>query len=237
VLPGLIADLFMPQVPQGELPSGGAWVVPLIISFLIALVGQLAIIRIAVGAQTTVKGAISHSVARAPVYIAATILWMLPLLLVGGVISAAASGEQPSPGTAGTVLLLSLILLVGGLFLFVRMLMCGPVASNEKVGPIAVLRRSWELTRGNWLRLFGFFLLFTIAAIIVLMFVGIVAGLIGRLISEDLQPMTVGALITSLISQVAGAVISVIFSVMLARIYVQLAGTAEPEVSVPASRD
>lgn len=239
VLPGLIADLFMPAVPQGEMPKAGAWMVPLAISFLIALAGQLAIIRIAVGAQTTVGGAISHAFARAPIYIAATILWMLPFLLLLGFISSAAveGGEQPSAGAAGIILLLSLIVLIGGVFLFIRMLMCGPVASNEPVGPIAVLRRSWQLTRGNWFRLFGFFLLFTIAAIVILMFVAIVAGLLGRLLSGEAGPMTVGGLLASLMAQLAGALVSVVFSVMVARIYVQLAGAGEPQASVPLSRD
>ena len=38
--------------------------------------------------------------------------------------------------------------------------MTSPVASEETVGPIGIIRRSWELTRGNWWRLFGFIVLF-----------------------------------------------------------------------------
>jgi hypothetical protein len=49
--------------------------------------------------------------------------------------------------------------------------------------------------------------------------------------------MSVGALVLGLAISAVGAAFAVLFSVMLARIYVQLAGSGEPEVSVPASRD
>jgi len=238
VLPGLIADLFMPDVAPGELPPMGLWMIAVLIAFLIALVGQLAIIRIASGGGVTAGQAISHAAGRAPVYIAATILWTLPFVLLVFAVTRSINPEAaPTPGVALMVLIAAFVLFFGGLFVFIRLLMCGPVASNETAGPVAILRRSWQLTKGNWWRLFGFFLLFMIAAVVIMMFAGIVGGIIGALISGDPQPMTVGALLVSLVTQVAGAAVSVVFSVMLARIYVQLAGSGQAQVSVPSTGD
>ena len=47
--------------------------------------------------------------------------------------------------------------------------------------------------------------------------------------------MTVGALVVSVLTQLAGAALTVVFIVMLARIYVQLAGEGSAEASVPTS--
>jgi len=115
------------------------------------------------------------------------------------------------------------------IFLAIRMLMSSAVASAERIGPIAIVKRSWELTAGNWWRLFGFFLLFVIAALIVLAAVASVIGLLAKLLFGSLDPLTIGALVVSLVGQVVAAAISVLLMVMLARIYVQLSGQDQAE--------
>jgi len=237
VLPGLIADLFMPHLGPGELPRAGAWMIPILLAFACALAGQLAIIHIAAGRGATTGQAISAGASRAPVYIGATLLWMLPCLFLVWLIGRVGNPNvTPTAGIALFGLIAAIVLIFGGVFVFVRMLMCGPVAANEAAGVLAVIRRSWDLTRSNWWRLFGFFLLFVILAVVVLMFASIVAGILGKIISGDPQPMTVGGLFVSLVMQLVGAAISVIFSVMLARIYLQLAAAGQGDASVPSSR-
>ena len=49
-----------------------------VIALIIALVGQLAIIRLAIGSRLTVGEAIGHGARRVPAYLAATLIWVLP---------------------------------------------------------------------------------------------------------------------------------------------------------------
>jgi hypothetical protein len=242
VLPGLVGDLVIPP-KKGEglaqlASASGPRLAGMFLIFVIALIGQLAIIRLSVGGRLTVGGAIAHAARRAPAYIAACALWMLPFFLIAvGITGIVQEGETPSPPAALMGLIGILVLLVGGSIVFVRMLMTAPVASNEDVSPLGVMRRSWDLTRGNWLRLFGFFLLFFVAVVILMAAVGAVAGSVARVTLGELDPMTLGAFLVSLVMQLVGAALSVMFSVMLARIYVQFVSVDHAAVSVPDSGD
>jgi hypothetical protein len=235
VLPGVISDVVSPGTPAGELPKLGYWTAIGAIAFLISLVGQLAVIRLAVGSRQTVGEAIGHGARRAPSYVAATIVWFIPFMLIGWWLVQGLRGrpEEASPITALGLLLLVVVML----FVGVRMMMTAPVASSENIGPLAILRRSWDMTRGHWLRLFGFLVLIMVAMLVMIAAVGAVMGVLATAAFGALGPMTIGALLVSLISQLVGAAISVVFMVMLARIYVQLAGAGSAHVSVPSSAD
>lgn len=139
--------------------------------------------------------------------------------------------QSPSGGAALGLLALVPIFL----FMFVRMILSPPVTTAETGGPLHILKRSWSLTRGNWWRLFGFFIVWAIAAAVVLLAAGALGGLLARVIFGELEPMTIGSLVVSLLTQLAGAAVTVILVVMQARLYVQLASRAEPEVTVPTS--
>jgi uncharacterized membrane protein YjgN (DUF898 family) len=121
------------------------------------------------------------------------------------------------------------------LFFAIRMMMTSAVASAESANPLAIIKRSWDLTRGNWLRLFGFFLLFLVAALVVVSAVGAVIGVVSELLLGGAEPMTVGALIVALVTQLVSAAVSVLLMLMIARIYVQLAGDRSAEAGVPTS--
>jgi hypothetical protein len=190
------------------------------------------VIRLAIGSRHTVGETISHAFGRAPAYLGATILWVLPFAVVIGGIVGAAGAQGASAGNprlspaAGLVVLLVVVAFV---FLAIRMLMTGPVASAERIGPIAIIKRSWELTAGNWWRMFGFFLLFVIAGGIVLTAVASVMGLLAKLLFGSLDPLTIGALLVAVVGQVVAAAFTVLLMVMLARIYVQLSGQGQAE--------
>jgi hypothetical protein len=235
VLPGVITDMAAPPSPAGELPEFGPWTILLAVMLVIALAGQLAVIRLAIGSRLTVGQAIAHGAQRVPAYLAATLMWVVPFGLAGVLLarSIRASGDEPSLGPA-----LGLLLLIGVMiFVAVRFLMSSAVASNEPVGPVAILRRSWDISRGRWWRLFVFFLMFVIAAIVSVLAIGAIGGIIAKLIFGSVEALTVGGLFVSLLSQTVSAAVSVLLMVMLARIYVQLAGEREvaAEASVPTS--
>lgn len=232
VLPGVVSDVASPATPKGQLPSLGYWTVLTGIALLVSLAGQLAVVRLAIGSRLTVGEAIGHGARRAPAYLAATLMWVLPFGIVAVLLAGKVVGpvQNASPAAALGLILLSCILL----FFAIRMMMTSPVASAEAVGPVAILQRSWQLTRGHWLRLFGFFLLFAVGAVVAIIAVSAVCGILAQLIFGGAQPLTVGALFVALIIQIVSAAVSVLLMVMLARIYVQLTGEGAA-VSVPTS--
>ena len=233
VLPGVVSELVTPEAPAGEFPPAGYWTIVTIIALLVALVGQLAVIRLGTGSRATVGEAIGAGARRAPSYFAASLLWLLPFLLVGASLLGIVARDPENISAPATVGLL--LLLCAMVYFAMRMLMTSAVASNETASPLAIVRRSWELTRGHWLRLLGFFLMFLFGALVVVAAVGAITGIIVELVLGGTEPMSVGALFSALITQIVGAAVSVLLMLMVARIYVQLTGDRSADASVPHS--
>ena len=230
-LPGVVAAVARPEA-EG-LPKTGGELLMMAVVAIIGIIGQLAVIRLALGTRSTVGEAIGHGVRRMPVYFLASVIWLLPFMLglyfVGGDLLRA-------PETANLTSALVALLILGGLmFVSIRMLMTSSVASAEPAGPLAILQRSWALTSGHWWRLFGFVVLFLIVAIASLTAIGAVAGIISALLFGEAQPMTLAALFIALFVELVTTLVTVGFLVMLARIYAQLSGPAHADVSVPSS--
>lgn len=232
VLPGLVVDVSMPVASPGQFPPAGPWMAIAFIALLISLVGQLAVIRLAMEPHVTVGEAIRHGARRVLSYLASTILWLVPILVVCSALYGYLEVNQSHPSLAAALALIALCFLFA--FVAVRLMLSSAVASAENIGPIAILRRSWELSKGNWWRLFAFLLLFGIGALCLLWAVDSVAGVVIRLIVDDAGPRSVGGLLAAIVSQLVSALLSVVLFVMLARIYVdRLTGVAE--ASVPSS--
>ena len=233
VLPGVIAELVTPEAPAGKFPPLGYWTIVSVAALLVALVGQLAVIRLGTGSRATVGEAIGDGARRAPAYLAASLLWLLPFLVVGAVLLGII-GRDPQNVSAPAAIAL-LLLICAMLYFAIRMLMSSAVASTEPLGPLAIIRRSWALTRGHWLRLFGFFLVFLLAAILIVAAAKTIIGIIAELVLGGAEPMTVGDLLVSLVTQTISAAVSVLLMLMISRIYVQLAGHRPAEASVPTT--
>jgi hypothetical protein len=238
-LPTAVSGLIDPNGMGGD--SGPLWIdVALLIVSLAALAGQLALIRLALGPSITVGGAIGHGLRRMPTYLLSAILMVCALILLAIPFGAAlvALGvpleSKTLPATPGVMLVIMLFIAVV-LFIAVRMLMTAPVASAEAAGPVAIIRRSWTLTAGHWWKLFGFLILFFIGAVVALIALSAVAGAIAALLFGGIEPMSAGALLVALVQAVANAAMTGLFAVMLARIYVQLAGSGGAQASVPSS--
>lgn len=226
VLPGVISDIVTPAAPAGQLPKPGLWMVLAGIALVIALAGQLAVIRLAIGSRLTVGEAIGHGARRVPAYLAATLIWVVPFSIIAVLLVGSSGGQMQAMSPAAALGLVLLFFI--GLFFAIRMLMSSSVASAEAVGPVAILQRSWQLTSGHWFRLFGFFLVFLIGAIVAILALAAVSGVVAQLAFGGVEPFSVGALFVALVVQLASAIVSVLLMVMLARIYVQLAGDGVP---------
>jgi hypothetical protein len=227
--------------PNGMTQSNALWIdFIVILASLVALAGQLALIRLAIGPSTTVGAAIAHGIRRMPLYFLAVLMIAVVLVLaaIPFALVLAAMGmqvEQAPKEVSGPLLAAAVLYLALFLYVAVRMIMAAPAASAEEIGPIRIIRRSWSLTGGEFWRLLGFLLLFFIGAIILLMAIQSVVVLLVTVVLGPVDPMSASALVVALAEALANAAISTLFGVMLARIYVQLAGGGAAQTSVPSS--
>lgn len=239
LLPEAILGVIVPPPAlSGEEAPSWATGLSLLVA-VIGIVGQIAIIRLALGPATSVAESITHGFKRVLPAFGALCLFVLPLaailvallIAIGGSSAVESVGSgTPQPGVAGAILLFIAFVIV----ISIRFQMVVPVATAETSNPVHILRRSWELTRGHYWRLLGFLLIALVFAVVVLLFAQIIGGILGRVAFGDTKPFTVGALVVALISGAAQAAFTCLVAVMLARIYVQLSGGGSG-ASVPSS--
>lgn len=167
----------------------------------------------------TVAQAIGMGFRETPVALLAQFLFgiALGLLLVIVLGLAGATGVQ-AVATAATM-----IAIVIGVYLFLRFLLIAPVIAVERLrNPVAVLRRSWALTRGQVGRLALFFglalLLYLVVSSLVMMLVGIILAFATQ---GEVQRVLAAAF-----SSAITAAALVYFAAMLGAVYRQLIATA-----------
>ena len=237
-LPSLVSGLLN---PRGMDASVAGWIG--LVEFaasVIALAGQLALVRLAIGPSITVGGAITHGLRRVPIYFLAVLMLVvgvfllaIPFVFVLGALGVPLN-TRPIP-VSTPVIVVSLLLLAVMIYFGVRFLMSSAVASAEDVGPIGILTRSWKLTAGHWWALFGFLLIFIVGALVLLLAVGAAVGSVVALLLGTPQPMSAAALVIGLVQALVSAGVTTLFAVMLARIYLQLSGSEGAQPSVPRS--
>ena len=229
VLPGIIANMFLPAAKPNKLPEPGAWMIVFLVGMLVALAGQIALARLALGNRPTVGEAITRGFQRMPIYFVSQLIWAFPFAVAFVLL---ARSMQAAPNAMSS--LLFLISLVGFFVVAVRFTLTAPVTAAEDIGPLAILRRSWDMTAGNWWRLFGFLIVFLIGAGILILATYSIFGLLARTLFGELEPFTVGSLLVSLAAEIVQAGAYVVLMVMLARLYLQ-ASIRGAQASVPSS--
>ena len=229
---GTIAPTALMGVPATE-PLAAAFA---LIAMLIGLLARITIVRMAQSSAEAVSGAIGIAAKRFLPAFGAFLLFIVPLMLLAApLIPLIVASPQAPPPEAALGLLLIMVL---GLIFGTRLLsMVIPAAAVESLGPIALLKRSWSLTRGNWLRLFGFILLFYLASAVASRAVSFVLGAVLALAAGPIESMTVSALLFASVLSTVSAMFVVVFMVMLARIYAQLAGASAKRATVPKTAD
>jgi hypothetical protein len=238
VLPGVLIGTAAP--PNSTLAQGGLAGPLVLLSTLIGFVGQIAIARIALGPPLTVGQAIGLGFRRFGFFFVAWVLWLLPFV-IGIVLVVQASGIDPAtlgnsaatqPDIPPALSLAMLLLIIGMLVVAARMLLLYAIAAGEPLGPIAMLKRSWQLSRGRALKLFGLLLLIGLGFLVLVLGLGSAIASVILLLFGQPEAWSISALLIALLEGVLSAVVSVFAAVLLARIYAQL--SREPaSVSVP----
>lgn len=239
VLPGTLVGLAEPAT-AATARQGGDWTGALaLVSGLIGLAGQIAISRIALGPPLTVGQAIGTGFRRLPAFFLSALLWIAPFVIaVTGLLAASGADfsnpSAPLPEASPTIGLAILALMILFLIVAVHMLFTTPAAAGERsLGPIGLLKRSWSLSRGHGLKLFGLLLLVILAAVVLVVGLGSALASVFLLLLGDPEPFNLSALFVALVQQLLNAIISVSLAVLIARCYAQLMGEREPSASVP----
>ena len=240
LLPQVVVGLVSGQGAEAAADPSGSQLLLMAIAGLIGLVGQLAIAWMAIRSGASVGESIRHAFGRTLPFLGAMLLVICGFvilfiviamfLMVIGMVDVSVQDARPRD-----VIVILIAMFVPLLFVAVRLMPTVPVAAAEKLGPIGILKRSWALTSGHFGRLVAFILLFLVAALVVAMAIGAVGGLLVSLLFGSAAPFSLGALVLALLVGLLQAALVVVYVVMLARIYIQLAGDGEAEASVPNS--
>lgn len=237
-LPSLITAIFVPELanPQSAAPPSGAdpdaamqalmsqmtavyaanW--PLLLGVLvIQFVGSMSLLALLTDrGRPTVGEALGTGIKSIPAYLGAQIISSLGAGIAAGVPFGIIAAVAPPAVTviAGLVLLIAII------YMFIKFALIAPVIAIEgERNPITALKRSWQLTKGNSLRilLFLFLLMFTI---------GIIATLVSAVLTLILSALgePVATIGTNVVSGLVNALVTVIFLVVTVAIHRQLAG-------------
>lgn len=207
-LPALVAVRLFDATRVGETGAAGAQFV----ASLIGIIGQAAIVVLALRPTTDVGSAIREAAAAFPRILGATLLVALSALPLVALVQG--GGAAPSPGLA----LATAVLALGFIFVAVRMALLLPVILAEGSGSVAALQRSWALTAAHFWRILALVLVLLLILVIVSAIAGAVGLLVGGGTAEN--PGFVSELFVAII----GAVFSIFIGVAIAEIYRRLAG-------------
>lgn len=243
VLPSAISTTIAPEsasVAQESANASGPGGIVQIVMMLISQVGALALTVIALKPGLAVGEAIATGARRLLPALGAVLLYVIPMLILFAILLSAFVGQgTPEEMMAGIKNLGGgqLLVLIGALlfllYLGIRFMLANPVAVSESSNPVTILKRSWVLTRGHFLRLFGLLVLIGLVALLLSAVAGLLGGVLIAILFGPILPMTVGAMVLGLIGGIANAAFITLFVIMVARIYAQLVSTA----SVPVVED
>jgi hypothetical protein len=221
-LPAAVLQALMPSPTAGEAAEPSGWLFVLFIPMvLISVVGTLAITNLALRLGLTVGEAIHLGVRRLLPLIGATLLLALGiiLLMIPVVLLAMLVGTAPT-----AVFVLSLLFVAVALFLWVRLMFVTPVAAVESVGPVGILRRSWQLSAPYVWQLLGFILLVAIVFIVLTLAVSALAGILIIVLAGQPEPGSFSSFLILLVGALLQAVLTVYFICIIARVYAQISG-------------
>jgi hypothetical protein len=202
----LVADFW-----KGALPA-------YVVLGLFQTVGTIALLRLCTDrTRPTVGDAIRVGLSGLLTYFGAQLVLGLGFGLIGGLL-VAIGGISGSTALIAIVVIALIVVLI---YVLLRTTLLAPViAVDGERNPIAALRRSWDLTRGNTGGIFGFFLLLGLAFGVVLIVAMLIVGIVLALVAGQATAKTLATIVSTALT----AGMTVYFVAALASIHRQLAG-------------
>ena len=223
VVPTTVSQLVQPLNPMGDSAGLRPWMAIALVALLIGIVGQMAVSRLAMGADRSLGATIGLAVRRLPATIGAFVLFFLvaslaliPLIVVMTLAGGGATSASPASGGVNAVTLLVVFALVP------RILLAPALAMTEPRGPWALVKATWRSTRGHYWRLLAFFLLFLVASLVFAVAASSVVGSLATLALGKPEPFSVSRLLVALAGGLVQGVIATIYAAMIGRLLVQI---------------
>jgi hypothetical protein len=228
LLPAVIASMVEPQVPTGEQPPPGLWMLVVLAMIIIMFIGQLAMVLMVNGWRGSVGQAIGQAARRTPTLILAALMIGIVVILLFSLVLAIGMGRSIESGQfdwasiSGFGWILLCLAFAALLFFSVRMMLLVAVVASEPLGPIASIRRVYSLTSGHFWQLLGFVLMLMVGFFVVALTLGAVIGALVTLVAGRPEPWSLSLLLVALTGGLVQAGFVMVYSAMLARIYAQL---------------
>jgi hypothetical protein len=237
MLPRLLLSLMMPEPPvnngasteemMAQMQQFYAGLLPYAIPMMLfQAAGTLGILTLfADRSRPTVGEAIKLGARGVFPYLLSQILFGFAATLALGVVLGALNALKTPSTLIAAVAGVGLIAL---LVAFVRIALVAPVIAVERIyNPVAALRRSWDLTRGNAGRLAVFLGLIVVVALVAL---GASVAIIGSL-STLIGGHEVGQIVAAALTALLAAVLALYMAAILAAAHRQLAGPDAQDLS------
>jgi hypothetical protein len=192
----------------------------IVIGTLLQVVGILAILTLMRDrSRPTVGQAIKGGFLGLLPYLAAQLSFVVAVGLIGGILIALAALAGPALAAIVTIVVFGF-----AIYASFRLILLAPIVAVEGLrNPVAAMRRSWALTRGNFWRIFGFLVLAAILFIVVLSVIMLVVGLILAIVSSGETQRILAAVVSSALTAIA----VLYFIGIMAAIHRQLAGSGK----------
>ncbi len=199
---------------------GSIWWAMLLLG-LVQAVGMLGLLALLTDStRPTVGEALGFGAKALLPYFGAQILSTLLIFAAAGVLIGL--GALISPALA---VLLGLVALVLVIYLAVKFsLASAAIAIDKMFNPVRILQRSWQLTKGNSLRLFGFYILLFIVFVVI----ATVAGMVFAIFS--IMGEQIGFFATAIGGALLSMAASAVMLAVIAAVHRQLSGGSEQTV-------
>lgn len=227
-LPGAMLQAMIPAVTPGQVPPTGAWLLMVPVAILLSMLGTLAVMRLVLQPGASGGEALRHAGARLLPFLGAILLLGLAAAVVGFAlvfVGVLLGGAPPTDGAGMGGPFLLTILLWAAIFLYfwARLLPITAVAAVEPLGPVALIRRAFALTRGHAAKMVGLALLAAVVVFVVTAAVGMIGGILIVLVAGEPAPGSISHFMVLLLSAALNTVIGIYFAALIARVYARLA--------------
>jgi len=190
--------------------------IPLVICQALGTLALLSLLRHAT--RPTVGEALRLGLAGLLTYLGAQILMGIGIGIAGGLLLGVLAATGVAALAVAGLLLVGLIVAVIAL----RVSLSGAVVAIEgERNPWRTLRRSWALTSGNAGRLLGFYALFLVAYLVILMIASLLIGIPLQMFASA----SIAEIGTALVSAALNAVMAMYLVAVIEAVHHQLAGT------------
>ena len=171
---------------------------------------------------------------RMPQLFGALFLVVLPLALILFGLTMARGGDLAPNAIPPVLAIPAMLVLLLALFVFVRLLFLTPLAADADLGPVGLLKHGWGLSRGRAATLFLLVLLLLLVAAVLVIGLGGALATVIILALGEIAPGNVSALLVGLVRQMLAATVTVLFVVVVCRVYAQ-AKSGATHASVPSA--